>query len=306
MKPTMIAADETFDGTWPFTPNFFDGAGFRQHYVDEGEGEPIICLHGEPTWGYLYRHMIGPLAAHNRVIVPDHMGFGKSETPQDREYTLQTHTENLTALIEHLDLRNITFVIQDWGGPIGTAFTVRNPDRVKRMVYMNTISGYGRVRREHPRPSETRWFEWIGAGLESGRTEQVLRNIGSTVLSVMKIIGFNSTNVDDTWIRAYSEPFPDWDSAIGAYECPIDAYLGRIADYVIAGADGVPALASKPPLLLEGMADKAIDPHRAIADFRGVWPDAPVVELDGVGHFCQEDAPQLLVSNIRQFLQTNP
>ncbi|MCP4227452.1 MAG: alpha/beta fold hydrolase [Actinomycetia bacterium] len=302
----MIAADETFDGTWPFAPNFFDGAGFRQHYVDEGEGEPIICLHGEPTWGYLYRKMIAPLAKANRVIVPDHMGFGKSETPQDRPYTLQTHTENLTALIEHLDLRDITFVIQDWGGPIGTAFTVRNPERVKRMVYMNTVSGYGRPRTDGPRPNETRWFTWIGAGLENGRTEQVLRNAGSTVLSVMKIIGFNAANVDDTWIRAYSEPFPDWESAIGAYEFPIDAYLGRIADYVRAGAEGAPALAAKPAILLEGMADGAIDPQAAIAGFRGLWPTAPVVELEGVGHFCQEDAPEILVSNITQFLQANP
>ena len=302
----MIAADETFDGTWTFAPNFFDGAGFRQHYVDEGAGEPIICLHGEPTWGYLYRKMIGPLAITNRVIVPDHMGFGKSETPQDRPYTLQTHVENLTALIEHLDLSDITFVIQDWGGPIGTGFTVRNPERVKRMVYMNTVSGYGRPSEEHPRPLETRWFEWIGAGLENGRTEQVLRNLGSTVLSVMKIIGFNADGVDDTWIRAYSEQFPDWDSAIGGYEFPIDAYLGRIADYVRAGADGVPALAAKPAILLEGMADRAIDPQRAIAEFRGIWPSSPVVELDGVGHFCQEDAPEILVANIAQFLQANP
>ena len=111
----MIPAGETFDGTWPFGPHFFEGAGFRQHYVDEGEGEPIICLHGEPTWGYLYRHMIGPLAAANRLVVPDHMGFGKSETPLDRTYTLQTHTENLTALIAHLDLTDITLVMQDWG-----------------------------------------------------------------------------------------------------------------------------------------------------------------------------------------------
>ena len=302
----MIAADETFDGTWPFEPRFFDGAGFGQHYVDEGQGGPIVCLHGEPTWGYLYRHMIGPLAAHNRVIVPDHMGFGKSETPQDRRYTLQAHTENLTALIEHLDLRDITFVIQDWGGPIGTAFAVRHPDRVKRMVYMHTVNGYGRISSDLPGPNESRWFQWIGGGMESGRTEQVLRNAGSTVLSVMKIIGFNSTDVDDTWIRAYSEQFPDWDSAIGAYEFPIDAYLGRVRDYIRAGDDGLPALAAKPAILLEGLDDKAIDPRRAIADFRGVWPDGPIVELAGVGHFCQEDAPEMLVSNIRQFLQANP
>lgn len=302
----MIAADATFTGTWPFAPNFYDGAGFRQHYVDEGEGEPIICLHGEPTWGYLYRNMIGALAADNRVIVPDHMGFGKSETPQDRSYTLQTHVENLTALIEHLDLRDVTFVIQDWGGPIGTGFTVRNPGRVKRMVYMNTVNGYGLARDEHPRPLGNGWFDWIGAGLESGRTEQVLRNLGSTVLSVMKIMGFTASQVDDTWVRAYSEPFPDWDSAIGGYEFPLDAYLGRFADYVGAGAEGVPALASKPAILLQGMADGVFNPQRAIGDFRAVWPDRPVVELDGVGHFCQEDDPEILVAGIRQFIQANP
>jgi haloalkane dehalogenase len=303
----MIDADETFDGTWPFAPNFFQGAGFRQHYVDEGRGEPIVCLHGEPTWGYLYRNFIGPLSESNRVIVPDHMGFGKSETPQDREYTLQTHVENLTALVEHLDLRDITFVIQDWGGPIGTAFTVRNPDRVKRMVYMNTIAGYGRVGDDVPATSSSEWFRWIGGGLDNGRTEQVLRNAGSTVLSVMKIIGFqNSAAVDETWIRAYSAPFPDWDSAVGAYEFPIDAYSGRIADYVVAGAAGVPDLVAKPAILLEGMEDRAIPPARAIADFRALWPDAPIIELPGVGHFCQEDAPDLLVANIKQFVRANP
>jgi haloalkane dehalogenase len=114
----MIPANETFDGTFPFKPHFCEAAGFRQHYVDEGDGEPIICLHGEPTWGYLYRNFIPPLSQTHRVIVPDHMGFGKSETPHDRAYVLKTHVENLAALIEELDLKNITFVGQDWGGPI--------------------------------------------------------------------------------------------------------------------------------------------------------------------------------------------
>ena len=189
---------------------------------------------------------------------------------------------------------------------IGTSFAVRHPDRVKRLIYMNTVNGYGRIPRDLPGPNESRWFRWIAEGMDTGRTEQVLRNAGSTVLSVMKIIGFNSSAIDDTWIRAYSEQFPDWDSSIGAYEFPIDAYLGRIGDYVRAAREGVPALAAKPAILLEGLDDQAIDPRRAVADFRGVWPDAPIVELPGVGHFCQEDAPELLATNITQFLQANP
>ena len=140
----MIPIDETFDGTFPFAPHTFDGHGFVQHYVDEGprDGQTVLCLHGEPTWSYLYRNMIGPLSRDYRVVVPDHMGFGKSETPQERPYTLQEHTENLAALIEHLDLRDITIVAQDWGGPIATAYTVRHADRIKRIVFANTLAGY--------------------------------------------------------------------------------------------------------------------------------------------------------------------
>ncbi len=303
----MIPKDETFNGTWPFQPHFCEAAGFSQHYVDIGEGEVIICLHGEPTWGYLYRNMIPPLAENNRVIVPDHMGFGKSETPLDREYTLKSHTENLSALIDELTLDQITFVMQDWGGPIGTAFTVRHPEKVKRLVYMNTVAGYGVVSESVTPINQSPWFKWIGEGLESGRTEQVLRNAGSTVLSIMKIIGFqNSSVIDDTWIDAYSSPFPSYESSIGAYEFPIDAYLGRIVDYVLEGAEGVPNLKSKPAILLEGLEDRAIPPDRAIEGFRSLWPDEKIIELEGVGHFCQEDAPDLLVSYIQEFLKVNP
>jgi len=303
----MIPKNETFNGTWPFQPHFCEAAGFSQHYVDIGEGEAIICLHGEPTWGYLYRNMIPPLAENNRVIVPDHMGFGKSETPIDREYTLKSHTENLTALIDELSLDQITFVMQDWGGPIGTAFTVRHPEKVKRLVYMNTVAGYGVVSESVTPINQSPWFKWIGEGLESGRTEQVLRNAGSTVLSIMKIIGFqNSSVIDDTWIDAYSSPFPSYESSIGAYEFPIDAYLGRIVDYVLEGAEGIPSLKSKPAILLEGLEDRAIPPDRAIEGFRSLWPDEKIIELEGVGHFCQEDAPDLLVSYIQEFLKANP
>jgi hypothetical protein len=104
----MIPADDTFNGTFPFRPRFTQAPGFQMHYVDEGEGEPIVCLHGEPTWAYLYRHFIPPLSKRHRVIVPDHMGFGRSETPVDREYTLGTHVDNLEALLLELDLRDVT------------------------------------------------------------------------------------------------------------------------------------------------------------------------------------------------------
>lgn len=312
----MTDANEDFEGTWPFAARFHEVPGssdalpFRMHYVDEGpqDAEPLVCLHGEPTWGYLYRHMIPRLAERHRVLVPDHMGFGKSDTPQDRAYTLRTHVENLADWIEALDLRDITFFGQDWGGPIATQYIVRNPGRVKRFFLANSLAGYGvRGRTDVPEVLDSPWFRWIGAGLENGRTEAVLRNLGSTVLSVMKLIGFEKTSViNDTWIRAYSAPFETPEDSIGGLEFPLDHYLWRIRDYVIEGVAGLDALRSKPAMLAEGMCDHAIPPERAIADFEGLWPGRTVVRLPGVGHYCQEDAPEALVELVQQFIQANP
>jgi haloalkane dehalogenase len=303
----VIASDDTFDGTFPFAPRFSQAAGFGMHYVDEGDrsAPPIVCLHGEPTWGYLYRRFIGPLSRSARVVVPDHMGFGKSETPQDREYTLRTHVENLTLLFDELELTDITLVGQDWGGVMAGAYTVRHPDRVRRLCLMNTLCGYGMAQRDDLPPiNGSRWFRWIEEGYESGRTEAVLTNLGSTVVDVMKIIGFeNSSAIDDTWMRAYSAPFPTPQECRGGLEFPLDVHLNRIAEYLSEGFAGVDALRSKPAMLAEGMRDHAIPPETAIGDFRALWPDAPVVELANAGHFCQEDAPETLVALIEQFVQ---
>jgi haloalkane dehalogenase len=300
----MIAADETFDGTWPFAPRFIAAAGFRQHYVDEGEGRPVVFLHGQPTWGYIYRRFIRPISATHRVIVPDHMGFGKSETPPDRDYTLSTHVANLTALIDALDLRDITFVMQDWGGPIGCGYTVRHPERVHSLVMMNTVCGYGAAgRRDLPAPTESAWFRWILEGLPTGRTEAVLSHLGSTILSVMQIVGLERLDrVDPTFIRAYGAPFPTRDDCKGAIAFPLDLALGKIRDFVRAGAAGVPALKAKPAILIEGMLDRAILPVLALTDFKGLWPDAPVIEVPGAGHYIQEDAPEVALAAIQTFL----
>ena len=303
----MIKASETFEGTWPFLPNFSDGNGFKMHYVDVGprQANPIILLHGEPTWGYLYRKFIPELSKSYRVVVPDMMGFGKSETPQDKEYTLKTHVENLSRLIDNLKLTNITFVGQDWGGPITAAYSIRNLNKVKSFVLINTLFGYSKE--ERPK-NLSPWFEWINKHYQDKTLDGILGELGSTLLSVMKIPNFTNNNIiNDTWIKAYSSQFPDRASCKGAINFPLDALLNRIVPYILEGIKqgDLKSLCSKPAVLAYGMKDKAIEPDYAIRDFKALFPGSKVVEMPNAGHYSQEDEPELLINLIKEFMKEN-
>ncbi|MFL6204857.1 MAG: alpha/beta fold hydrolase [Acidimicrobiales bacterium] len=297
----MIDEDETFDGTWPFQPFFYGGCGFKQHYVVEpGPSDPILLLHGEPTWGYLYRRFITPLSRFGTVVVPDHMGFGKSETPQDRRYDIRDHVDNLEGLIDHLAMERITIVGQDWGGPIGVGYALRHPERVKRLVLMNT-GVPGQAPEGVKTIAEHEWYQWIHGDTGS---EAVLSNLGSTILSVMKRIGFERTDhVDETWIRAYAAPFPTPADCKGAVQLPQCIGHPDTTATMLEHIANLPALASKPAMYVHGEADRAIPTEWACGVFKSVWPDAPVVTLPGVGHFLQEDAPDAVIALIQQFLQ---
>ena len=303
----MISADETFKGTWPFAPKYFNGNGFQQHYVDEGSktAETIICLHGEPTWGYIYRNFIPQLSDKYRIVVPDMMGFGKSETPQNKEYTLKTHVENLDNLIKYLDLKNITFVGQDWGGPITGAYAIRNLDRVKGFILINTLFGYSKE--ERPK-TLTPWFKWIKKHYEAGTLNGILGELSSTLLSVMKIPNFtNNKIIDDNWLNAYSSQFPDRASCLGAINFPLDALLNRIVPFIVEGfkEGDIKGLCSKPAILAYGMQDKAIDPDYAIRDFKALFPKSKVTKIQNAGHYSQEDEPQILIDLIKKFMKDN-
>ncbi len=297
-----IAADETFDGTFPFQPHFTIRAGFRMHYVDEGAGEPIILIHGEPTWAYLYRNFIPRLSRHFRVIAPDNMGFGKSETPASVEYTLGRHASNLGSLIEELDLRDITLVMQDWGGPMGAVVASRYPDRMKRFVAMNTIFGTDRNVRE---VRLTPWFAAIKTMEEAGQLEAVLGNLRFLVGGVMMTLGLQRREVvTDTWLRAYAAAFPTFEECRAAIAFPLEGlHLERIRDTLVAALPVLYKLgqASVPAMMIEGMQDRAIWPHVAIAGFRAFFPKGTVHEISNAGHFIQEDAPELVVSLIEEF-----
>src|SRR5258705_6032847 len=297
-----VPADETFDGTFPFKPHFSEAPGFRMHYVDEGSGQPIILIHGEPTWSYLYRHFIPRLSRNFRVIAFDHMGFGKSETPPDAEYTLRRHASNLGALIEELDLRDVTSVMQDWGGPIGAVVASKMPERMKRFVAMNTVFGTDRNVRED---RLTPWFGAIKSMEEAGHLEAVLGNLRYLVGGIMMVLGMQRRDVvDDTWLRAYSSAFSTFEECKGAIAFPLEGlHLERIRDTLVGALPGLYKLgqAGVPAMMVEGMQDRAIWPHVAIAGFRAFFPHGTVHELPEAGHFIQEDAHETVGPLIEEF-----
>jgi pimeloyl-ACP methyl ester carboxylesterase len=303
----MIEAGETFDGTWPYKPNFFEGNGFRQHYIDVGKRDAnnddvIVCLHGEPTWGYLYRNLIPRLGRLGRVIVPDHMGFGKSETPQDRDYSTRDHSDNLERLLLDLDVRNVTLVMQDWGGLIGSTFAIRHPDRIKCLCICNANVPWASAPIDPPRSHK--WQAWMN----SDQYEPVVSNLGATILSMMQRIGMERMeHVNETWLRAYASAFPTPESCRGALQFPRNISHPQTFEFYkeLADKHGIAALQAIPAMCVVGEEERTTPAELRVFGFKSLWPNGPVVTLPGVSHFLQEDAPEIVSALVEQFIQVN-
>ncbi|MCO5968332.1 alpha/beta fold hydrolase [Actinoallomurus soli] len=301
----MIGAHETFDGTFPFPPHFSTAPGFRMHYVDEGAGPVLLCLHGEPTWGYLFRHLITEFSGAHRVVVPDHMGFGKSETPADRTYWLQDHIDNLEALVLDLRLRDITLVMHDFGGPVGMGLLSRHPELISRVVGVNGPTPFGQPELGAvlaANASQAPWFQWIMRAQEDGTLDDVLGALGYNILSTLKLNGFqDGTIITPTWIRAYAAAFPTRAETLGALGWAKGFALGaHVFEPPTAGAREL--LATIPALAIWGAEDRTLDGARFLPLFRAAFPHGLVSELPGVGHYSLEDAPRTISALLRLFL----
>ncbi|APA87959.1 alpha/beta fold hydrolase [Paraburkholderia sprentiae WSM5005] len=306
----MTPSNDTFDGTFPFAPRFNDAAGFRMHYVDEGPtcGEVILCLHGEPTWSYLFRGLIAALSGSYRVVAPDHMGFGKSETPVHRTYWLQDHVDNIERFVLELDLNDITLVMHDFGGPVGMGLAARHPDRIRRIVSTNGPTPFGQrtlFERLNANAAVSPWFQWIVRAESQGRLEPVLGELGFNILSTLKLNGFeNHARINDTWLRAYGSRFAvpaDSAGAIGwAKGFAIGAHRFEVPD-----AAALAAIRSRPALAIWGDADRTLAAEHFLPLFSELFPQASIHRLTGVGHYSLEDAPQEIANLIAAFLEAH-
>jgi cis-3-alkyl-4-acyloxetan-2-one decarboxylase len=304
----MIQSDATFDGSFPYPPHFTTAPGFRMHYVDEGPREAgvVLCLHGQPTWGYLFRHLIPVLSPTHRVVVPDHIGFGKSETPPERTYWLQDHIDNLERFVLALDLTDITLVMHDFGGPIGMGLAARHPNRIRRVISTNGPTPFGQADRIERLTANARvspWFQWAAKAQADGSLEAVLGQLGFNILSTLKLNGFeNNALITDTWLAAYGSPFATPADCLGAIGWSKGIATG-MHQFETPDAAADRTIRGRPALAIWGDADRTLHAEHFLPLFTQLFPAAPVHRLAGVGHYCLEDAPDEIGRLIAEFIR---
>jgi haloalkane dehalogenase len=269
---------------YPFQSHYLDVGGHKLHYVDEGAGRPVLCVHGNPTWSFMWREVVKALRGTHRVVAPDHLGCGLSDKPQDWPYRLRGHIDNLERLVLALDLRDVTLVVHDWGGAIGMGLAGRQPDRIARIAVMNTAAFPSRA------------MPWRIAACR-------IPALGP--LAVRGLNGFAGAAVHMATERGLAPDVRD------GYLAPYDTWANRIAtlrfvqDIPMSDAHpsmatlkeveaGLSRLADKPMLIAWGEKDWCFTPA-----FRAEWerrfPRARVVRFEDAGHYVIEDARERVV-----------
>lgn len=300
MADILRTPDERFQNLpgFAFTPHYVDDLagyqGIRVHYLDEGPrqaGHVFFCLHGQPTWSYLYRKMI-PIfvAAGHRAVAPDYIGFGRSDKPVDEAtYTFHFHRQMLLRLIERLDLRDITLVCQDWGGLLGLTLPMEMPARCKRLLVMNTGLGTGDV------PLGRGFLEW---------RDWVAKNPD---MDVAKLMARACPQLSPSEAAAYSAPFPDARYKAGVRRFPQivpDRPDAEGAELSRAARQWLKTEWSGPTFMAVGMQDPVLGPP-AMAHLQKQIRNCPApLELPEAGHFVQEWGEEVAKKALQHFKAT--
>jgi cis-3-alkyl-4-acyloxetan-2-one decarboxylase len=287
---------------YPFQGHFLERDGLRYHYLDEGAGEPVVMLHGNPTWSFYYRNLVLALRDSYRTIVPDHIGCGRSDKPDDARYAyrLEQRVRDVEALLDHLGVtKDITLVLHDWGGMIGMAYAVRHPERIRRLVILNTAAFH---------LPKTKPLPWS------------LRLCRSPLLGPILVCGFNAfcrgaaaycatqQQLPEAVRAEYLAPYDSWRNRIGVLRFvqdiplePSDPSYGVVSE-VEAGLHQLQAV---PMLICWGDKDFVFDRH-FLEEWRRRFPGAEVHTFPDAGHYVLEDAASEIIPLVRDFLRVHP
>ena len=282
---------------YPFRSHFLDLGGTRYHYVDEGQGEPIVMVHGNPTWSFYYRRLILDMRSKYRVIAPDHIGCGLSDKPQRYRYTMEQHIANLEALMAHLGLKKITLALHDWGGPIGMGYAVRHPEMVRRFVIFNTVAF---------------WSPHIPIFLRLCR----LPVFGPIAIRGLNLFAIVAASVACRHRERMTE------EVRAGYLFPYDSYANRIAvlrfvqdipvnaghptyGLLQAVESGLAQFQRHPMIIIWGGKDPVFTPL-LLESWKERFPGAIVKEIEDAGHYVVEDGYERIIPWVREFLERSP
>ena len=287
---------------YPFRSNWLRRDGMVLHYLDEGSGEPLVLVHGNPTWSLFFRALIPVLAPRYRLVAPDHLGCGLSSRPRAREfdYSAEAHVDNLEDLLDHLGLEaNVTLVLHDWGGVIGMACACRRPERISRIVLLNTAAFLMPAGKRLPWP---------------------LRFIKTTpFLPELLVLGLNAFSLGATHMatsqgmpkdvrRAYTAPYNSWHNRIATLRFVRDIPVTpRDSSYGLVSRLGrqLSAFHETPMLICWGERDFVFD-RTILEEWRRRFPAAAVHTFPDAGHYLLEDAPEPVIDRITGFLKRHP
>lgn len=272
---------------FPFESRFFDSSAGRVHYIDEGSGVPILLLHGNPTWSFLYRKIVPRLQDAFRCIAVDYPGFGLSDRPEGYGYTPEEHARVVGELVDHLDLDGFLMMVQDWGGPIGFDVAIERADRVRGIVHGNTWFW----------PVDTLMFKIFPRVMSSGFMQRQIVEKNFFVERIMprSVVHPLSQREMDQYRGA--QPTPEARAGVAEFPRQIlraESMLARLQREVPR------VLGSKPVVFVWGMRDPAFKPKQVLPRARAAFSDHEVVELHDASHYIQEDAPVPIADAIRK------
>lgn len=278
---------------FPYDPHYATvGDDLRMHYVEEGTGAPIVCLHGAPTWAYLYRTVIPPLAETHRVVVPDFIGFGRSDKLTEVDaYSFALHYEALSDFIKGLGLSDVTLVVHDWGGLIGLAYAARHPKRIDRLVILNTFLPTGA---EEKSPAFLAWRRFVEYTPDLPVGSVVRRGLA------------DPDRLSDAEAAAYDAPFPTTASKAGAVAWPLLVPMepdGPVADTMRETRERLVQW-TKPAFVLFAPEDPILGAAHSF--FRNLIPsatDQPEVVINDAGHFSPEEKGPQIARHVRSFIE---